>query len=889
MLERLTAALADRYRIVREVGAGGMATVFLAEDLKHGREVALKVLRPELAATMGPERFFREIQVAARLQHPHILPLHDSGEADGFLFFVMPFVAGESLRDRLTRLGELPVSDVVRIASQVADAISYAHSQGVVHRDIKPDNVMLSGRHALVADFGVAKAVSEAAGANSVTTAGVALGTPTYMAPEQATADPHLDHRVDIYAIGVMLYEMLTGRPPFEGLAPAQMLVAHVTETPQPVRVRREACPPELEAVVMRCLAKRPADRFQSADDVLHALEPLSASSGGITPTQTRPATAVEAATASPRGNSRLVLGVSAVAIVAALAAWGFTRGDAPVPEIALSSLERVKVTSSGWARSGALAPDGNRAAFFERRCDGAGACALDLRVQDIGGAGSSVLVAGLAFADGVDWSPDSRWIAFTGTYRDRFGAYVIPSLGGTPRLLGCCAASFTGGGDTLLLGGPAVGDVERPVLQWGTASSGTMHRRVELGDDLKRASAARQVRHDRLIVSRFLEQGTTAWVLDLEGRIIDTLPVANIVTGLTLPAATSTGVWVATAPENASRQVQLSHFRWDSKGRLDPRPTAIVRNVPISAGISITPSGLLMGGEGSTEYSVWTAERRSAADAAPRLRMVAQSTSMVSASVTPDGSQLLIARRRPNAPRTMEFSLMPFAGGPERSVAVLERVLDWDFFPDSRRLLVLHDADITARRVIVDVTSGAVSPVGDANADDRLLKTLPGGGYVFAPSKAVTSIAVRDVPGRADTLFAVRGDPGVPIVLAPAPDGRRIAIAAFLSTLDSVSVATMDLVTGEQVNLIAIRGEGSTEMHWLPDGNIVVQVWETELTPAWWLVPSRGGAARRLGLQPRADGNFRWAADGLRGVYREAVRRSDIEVWRALPVDGVP
>ncbi|HEX6091218.1 MAG TPA: serine/threonine-protein kinase, partial [Gemmatimonadales bacterium] len=213
--DRLAAALADRYTIVRELGAGGMATVYLADDLRHRRKVAIKVLRPELAASLGPERFLREIEVAAQLTHPHILPLHDSGAVDGFLFYVMPYIDGESLRTRLDRVGELPITEAVRVLREVADALSHAHSLGVVHRDIKPDNVMLSGRHALVMDFGVAKAVSEATGKNALTTAGVALGTPTYMAPEQAAADPHLDHRVDIYALGAMGYELLAGRPPF--------------------------------------------------------------------------------------------------------------------------------------------------------------------------------------------------------------------------------------------------------------------------------------------------------------------------------------------------------------------------------------------------------------------------------------------------------------------------------------------------------------------------------------------------------------------------------------------------------------------------------------------------------------------------------------------------
>src|SRR5690242_9364987 len=218
-----------------------MAIVFLAEDLKHRRKVALKVLRAELAATLGTDRFFREIEVAAKLQHPHILPLHDSGEANGFLYYVMPFVDGENLRGRLNRRGELPVHDAVKLLTQVTDALAYAHAQGVVHRDIKPENILLSGRHALVTDFGVAKAVSEATGRHNLTTAGVALGTPTYMSPEQATADPQCDHRADIYAVGVMGYELLAGRPPFTGMSAQEVLAAHVTQQPQPITTHRPA------------------------------------------------------------------------------------------------------------------------------------------------------------------------------------------------------------------------------------------------------------------------------------------------------------------------------------------------------------------------------------------------------------------------------------------------------------------------------------------------------------------------------------------------------------------------------------------------------------------------------------------------------------------------
>jgi len=292
-ITRLRHALGDRYEIERQVGAGGMATVYLARDLKHDRRVALKVLKPELTAALGPDRFPREIRIVAQLQHPNILPLHDSGEAEGFLYYVMPFVDGESLRAKLDREGQLPIGDAVRILREVADALAAAHAYGVVHRDIKPDNVMLSGRHAVVTDFGVAKAVSDAAG-QQLTTVGVAVGTPHYMAPEQAMGETQVDHRADIYAMGVLAYEMLTGKPPFAGKTSQAVLSAQVIERPADVREQRPGVPAPLAEAVMRCLEKNPADRWQSADELLRHLEAVVVTpSGGVTPTDTRPVRAV--------------------------------------------------------------------------------------------------------------------------------------------------------------------------------------------------------------------------------------------------------------------------------------------------------------------------------------------------------------------------------------------------------------------------------------------------------------------------------------------------------------------------------------------------------------------------------------------------------------------
>ena len=345
--DRLASALAGRYRIERELGQGGMATVYLAEDVKHHRRVAVKVLRPDLAVSLGSDRFLREIEVAARLQHPHILGVLDSGDADGFFYYVMPYVEGETLRDRIARSGELPVPEAVRLLGEIAEALAVAHNGGVVHRDIKPENILLSGRHAMVMDFGVAKAVTEASGRQELTTAGVALGTPAYMAPEQASADPQMDGRVDIYAIGVMGYEMLTGYAPFHGLNPQQTLVAHITREPTPVGQQRSGLSPALEAVIMRCLAKRPADRFQTADELVAALEPL-ATSGGMTPTSTQPVKGVSAT--APRGRMRPGLIAAAALALAAvgLLAW------------------------HPWSRAGARALDPNVVAVLPFRVAGA-------------------------------------------------------------------------------------------------------------------------------------------------------------------------------------------------------------------------------------------------------------------------------------------------------------------------------------------------------------------------------------------------------------------------------------------------------------------------------------------------------------------------------------
>ena len=310
-LETLTRALSDRYRVERLLGSGGMATVYLARDLKHDRPVAIKVLRPELAAALGPERFLREIQIAARLNHPHILALHDSGEADGLLYYVMPYVEGESLQDRIAREKQLPVADAIRLTREVASALAYAHGLGFIHRDIKPGNILISNGYALVADFGLARALTRARGTDSITHSGITIGTPTYMSPEQGSDDAVIDGRSDIYALGCVAYEMLVGDPPFSGSTTGAVLARHAAGRVMPIRAIRPAVPVGAERAVLRALEKMPADRYQNAEEFGEGLRLGSeAISGGRL----------------PRWITFTAVGVAAVGL--GLAVWSASRDD---------------------------------------------------------------------------------------------------------------------------------------------------------------------------------------------------------------------------------------------------------------------------------------------------------------------------------------------------------------------------------------------------------------------------------------------------------------------------------------------------------------------------------------------------------------------------------
>ncbi len=456
--DRLQRALGDRYRIERELGSGGMGVVFLAEDLKLGRSVAIKVLRPEIAQAVGDERFLREIRLSARLSHPHILSLIDSGHADGLLYYVMFYVPGETLRHRLDRETQLPVDEAVRIALQVADALEHAHRNGVVHRDVKPENILLEEGHALVCDFGIARAIGEAGG-GKLTQTGFVVGTPTYMSPEQGTGELAADHRADIYALGCVLYEMLLGAPPFGGAPPHVILARKCAEPVPGLRAARETIPAHVEQAVLTALARTPADRFQSAAAFAEA---LSDPKRGLRPARrgrwergVRRAglvTAVVAATTVAAGSAALLLsrrgghaplrvrstqvtalpGLEDSPSISPDGQWLVYAGDDGLDrDIYLRSLggERaINLTDGtpGDDYAPAFSPDGERIAFCSRRNGGG--------LYVMGRTGEAVRRV-LDRGEDPAWSPDGRFLAYSVEHVGLLPLNMEPERPGEPGL----------------------------------------------------------------------------------------------------------------------------------------------------------------------------------------------------------------------------------------------------------------------------------------------------------------------------------------------------------------------------------------------------------------------------------------------------------------------
>jgi Tol biopolymer transport system component len=425
--EQIQSALGSAYGVERELGGGGMSRVFVATETALGRRIVVKTLPPDAMGGLSIDRFKREIRLAATLQHPHIVPLLAAGDIDGLPYYTMPFVKGESLRERLVKGGELSVGDTLHVLRDVASALAYAHGEGVVHRDIKPDNIILSGGVAVVTDFGVAKALDVAgqdADKHTLTSLGIALGTPAYMSPEQASADPQVDHRADLYSFGCVAYEMLAGSSPFAGRPAPQTLAAQVQEQPESIAKRRPAVPPALAALIMSCLEKRPGDRPQSASEVLAALDAIGTPTGGSQPTGARLSGVNATGRAGRRGlliAGGVMLVVAATVVVTFFVRNGTTRAVRPGRVTPVATTSALEIDP-------AISPDGKFVAFMSGTPG-----SFHILVRQIAGE-RSVDVSGSISGEHSrpNWSPDGSQIAFVANS----AAYAVAATGGSPKLL---------------------------------------------------------------------------------------------------------------------------------------------------------------------------------------------------------------------------------------------------------------------------------------------------------------------------------------------------------------------------------------------------------------------------------------------------------------------
>ncbi|MGH7581794.1 MAG: protein kinase domain-containing protein [Gemmatimonadales bacterium] len=874
-VDALRASLSDRYTIERELGAGGMATVYLAEDLKHHRKVAIKVLREDLAASLGAARFLREIEIAAQLQHPHILPLLDSGEADGFLYYVMPYVTGQSLRERIAREGELPIHEAVRLITQVVDALAVAHEHGVVHRDIKPDNVMLSGRHALVADFGVAKAVSESTGRNTITTLGVAVGTPTYMSPEQAAADPHIDHRSDIYAVGVMAYELLAGRPPFVGATPQQVLAAHVTEAPDPLIKRRPGISLALNNAIMKCLEKRPADRWQTAAELLQALEPLATPTGGVTPTDTQPVPAIRAR------RSRLLIPAAAVIVVLAVLAWLMLRPSAPAA-LALGQATRV-TTDPGLEIQPSLSPDGKLVAYA------AGTSArMRIFVRPIGGGRTIPLTDDSTSVQSMPaFSPDGGTVL----YLSGGSVRLAPALGGPSRPLvpanvSVRTAAWSPDGQEIAF--------QRNDSLLAISLDGTALRAIGVMPQLHSCVWART---GGLIAC---VAGNPVW--NAIGTMFANASASRIVVVrasggpfVSVTDSTDANLSPAWAPDG--------HTLCYLSNREGPRDIYAVRigsdghprGVPSRMTTGLNPQAISLSADGrrlawalyTAQGNVWSLPipLHPPVEMANPIQVTSGTQTIEGIRVSPDLKWLLYDS---NISGSVNIYRVPIDGGePQRLTTDAADDFQPAMSPDGRAI-VFHTMRRGNRDVVVQPLDGGPRQVVAATAEEETngVWSPDGMSLAYYSRNGPKLLISKRVDGRWQT-----GVPQPTPLQWPrwSPDGRTIIGVLSPDPLDNVGgeIAALDVATGKVRSLYAPRAGSDDPMALMPDygpdgHTIYFKSIDALGRAAIWSLPAEGGTPRllvRFDDLTRPSYRPEWSTDGKRFFFAINDRQSDIWV----------
>jgi len=805
---RLAAALADRYRLERELGQGGMATVYLAEDLKHHRQVAIKVLRPELAAVLGADRFVQEITTTAQLQHPHILPLFDSGTADGFLYYVMPYVQGETLRAKLDREKQLGVDEAVKITREVADALDYAHRQGVVHRDIKPENILLHDGRPMVADFGIALAVSAAAGGR-MTETGLSLGTPHYMSPEQATAEKEITARSDVYSLASVLYEMLSGQPPHLGGSAQQIIMKIIAEPVAAVTSLRKSVPANVAAALAQALEKLPADRFDSAKAFAEAL-------GNPAFTTAIAAAAGVRHTIPPSHRSTLFLAATAV-IAIALAAWGWLRPAAGPPPterqwVSLNPRSPTGMLPGLWTLTTAIAPDGSAIVWSD-----SGTGYLPLMIKERSSPAGQPISG--AVGDHPFFSPDGQWIGFT----NQRGLHKIGRGGGAAVLLSDSTAGggqnvfstpvwlddgsivFSARGSARLFRVNGDGSGQRVVLDRGRLSGGAIIRLSALPD-------AQGV----LVTACTSAPCITGqvWLLDLAR---DTL--VRLIDGASSAWYMSTGHVLFGRPDGNLFAQRLDLRRLALVGP----PVAVlavqaVFGVPV---VAFARDGSMLYAEGGPDAFASASMQIVAVDRDSDVTVVVDSVKVPGVGfgprVSPDGRRLahvqvtdegpqVFIKRLPDGP----ISRLTLGGGGIRPV--------WD--PTGQDVLYAGSRD----SVFVALRRRA-----DGTASESVLATEPRGVWEVAMSPDGRWLVFRTDnvrEGRGDILIrGLAGDTVVrPLIASPAaesspeisPDGRWLAYTSDESGRAEVYVRPFPSVSDGRW---LVSEAGGSEPLWSPDG----------------------------------------------------------------------
>jgi Tol biopolymer transport system component len=857
---RLQNALADRYRIERELGRGGMAMVYLAHDVRHDRKVAIKVLRPELAAVIGSERFLAEIKITARLDHPHILTLIDSGASDGFLYYVLPFVRGESLRDRLNREKQLGLDEALTITKQVASALDYAHRQGVVHRDIKPENILIQEGEAMLADFGIALAVKEAGG-NRLTETGLSLGTPQYMSPEQAMGDRTLDARSDVYSLGAVLYEMLAGEPPVTGPNPQAMIAKLITERPTRLRVARDTVPEGVDAAVARSLAKAPADRFPSAGEFASALQ---ADDAGARP--------------GARWHARkLWIGTAAVAVGGLLAfgAWRLTRGGSPALVIGRSE----QLTSDpGLEIQPAISPDGRLVAY-----SAGNSSRMRIFIRPAGGGRTIPLSDDSgAVETQARWSPDGSSLLFL----TRGGVSVAPTLGGSSRPVVAPASTYNVTAAAWSPDGQEIAFVRGDSLQVVPLAGGSA-RWLASGSDLHSCSWSPD---GRWIACVSLNQvsvrpGSTFGNLAPSTIILVPAVGGEPVRLLEPRAFNQSPVWSPDGRRlfflsNRDGPRDIYAITLSSSGRPRGEPARLTTGLG-AISISLAADGRRLAyAIYSARANIWSLPIPSGAPTSPNAATAVTNGSQVieGMRVSRDGHWLVFdSDLRGNA----DIYRVPVSGGqPEQLTSDPADEFAPDLSPDGRAI-TYHSWRTGTRDIEVKpLDGGPVEQVTDTPAQESYPVWSPDGrAIVFYNQVAPFAIYVarRESDRRWSSPPSLLVSPGLGADWSR--DGAWVAYVASESDASAGPVMVVPAAGGVPRRLFEpgpVAAEG--QVLWSPDARTVYfKAHDAEGRTSFWAVSATGGAPRLLVRFPNPDRQS--AVDGQRLYFAIEDRQSDVFV----------